>query len=47
MVQDHYASVPTHAAEKLMAGGKKAVIVLEDQIYTLQITRQGKLLLTK
>jgi len=39
--------VPVHDAEVLTEGGRKAVIVLQGQAYTLQITRQGKLLLTK
>lgn len=40
-------AVPIHDAQALLAGGRKAAIVLGDQIYTLQITKQGKLLLTK
>lgn len=41
------APVPVHDAEALLEGGRKAAILLGDQIYTLQITKQGKLLLTK
>lgn len=40
-------AVPVHDAETLLDGGRKAAIILGEQIYTLQITRQGKLLLTK
>lgn len=40
-------SVPIYDAELLVDGGRKAAIVLGEQIYTLQITKQGKLLLTK
>lgn len=40
-------AVPIHDAEVLLEGGRKAAILLGEQIYTLQITRQGKLLLTK
>lgn len=39
--------LPVHDAETLLNGGRKAAIMLGDQIYTLQITKQGKLLLTK
>lgn len=38
---------PVHAAETLTGGGQIANIVLHDQIYTLRITRAGKLILTK
>lgn len=38
---------PMHRAEDLMAGGNVAQIVLGDQVYTLRITRAGKLILTK
>ena len=40
-------AVPIYDAEVLLDGGRKAAIVLGEQIYTLQITKQGKLLLTK
>lgn len=39
--------VPTFAAEDLTQGGDTAQIVLGAQIYTLRITRAGKLILTK
>ena len=42
--QDH---VPTHDAEHLTAGAKRAHIKLGQQVYTLRITRAGKLILTK
>lgn len=38
---------PVHDARRLLAGGGEARIVLDDAIYTLRITRQGKLILTK
>lgn len=40
-------AMPVHAAESLTAGGNLAHIHLQGQIYTLRITRQGKLILTK
>lgn len=36
-----------HDARTLTGGGSTALIVLDDQIYTLRITRAGKLILTK
>ncbi|NNU79137.1 hemin uptake protein HemP [Halovulum dunhuangense] len=38
---------PIHRAEHLTDGGTQARIVLRDQVYTLRITRAGKLILTK
>ncbi len=38
---------PTHDARNLTQGGKQAHIRLDDKIYTLMITRAGKLILTK
>ena len=38
---------PQHDAIALTAGGNSAQIRLNDQVYTLRITRQGKLILTK
>ena len=38
---------PLHDATKLTAGGHLAQIALADQVYTLRITRAGKLILTK
>ncbi len=40
-------TLPLYDAEALTEGGRKAIIALNDQIYTLRITKQGKLLLTK
>lgn len=40
-------TVPAHRAEDLTAGGNLAHIALGDQVYTLRITRAGKLILTK
>ncbi|MDF0603340.1 hemin uptake protein HemP [Psychromarinibacter sp. C21-152] len=39
--------MPVHQAEALTGGGREAKIVLGDQVYTLRITRAGKLILTK
>lgn len=39
--------LPSHKAEDLTKGGKLAQIELGDQLYTLRITRAGKLILTK
>ncbi|WP_371037145.1 MULTISPECIES: hemin uptake protein HemP [unclassified Rhodosalinus] len=39
--------LPRHDAHDLMAGGSTAEIDLDGQIYTLRITRAGKLILTK
>ena len=38
---------PMHDARALTQGGAQARILLDGQIYTLRITRQGKLILTK
>jgi len=38
---------PTHDARALTGGGTIAVIHLDGTPYTLRITRQGKLILTK
>lgn len=40
-------TTPIHKAKELTKGGDLALIELEDQIYTLRITRAGKLILTK
>lgn len=40
-------TAPQHRAEALTCGGTTAQIVLDDKIYTLRITRAGKLILTK
>jgi hemin uptake protein HemP len=39
--------LPQHDATDLTRGGALAQIRLGNQIYTLRITRQGKLILTK
>lgn len=39
--------LPVHDAQILTAGGTQARIVLDGQIYTLRITKAGKLILTK
>ncbi|MCA0134191.1 hemin uptake protein HemP [Pseudosulfitobacter pseudonitzschiae] len=38
---------PAHDARSLTEGGDQARIVLDGQVYTLRITRAGKLILTK
>jgi hemin uptake protein HemP len=40
-------AAPMHEARELTAGGSLARIVLDGQVYTLRITRAGKLILTK
>lgn len=40
-------SFPTYKAEELTQGGVQARILLNDQVYSLRITRAGKLILTK
>ena len=39
--------LPTYGAKSLTKGMDQAQIILGNQIYTLRITRAGKLLLTK
>lgn len=41
------ARIPQHDATQLTRGGNQALIILDDQIYQLRITRAGKLILTK
>lgn len=40
-------TLPTYDARQLVLGGDVARIALEDKLYTLRITRSGKLILTK
>jgi hemin uptake protein HemP len=40
-------TVPIYYASDIVQGGSQANITLEDQVYTLCITRAGKLILTK
>ena len=40
-------ALPVYDATDLTKGGQLAQINLEDQLYTLRITRAGKLILTK
>ncbi len=45
---DHIASdLPTYDAQQLVMDRNQARIVLDDKVYTLRITRAGKLILTK
>lgn len=39
--------IPQHDATQLTRGGNQALIILDEQIYQLRITRAGKLILTK
>lgn len=39
--------LPTYDAQHLVMNGDQARIVLDDKVYTLRITRAGKLILTK
>lgn len=41
------APPPRYRAEDLLAGTDRAEIVLGGQVYTLRLTRTGKLILTK
>ena len=41
------ARIPQHDATQLTQGGNQALIVLDEQVYQLRITRAGKLILTK
>lgn len=41
------AGVPVHDARALTTGAREARILLDGKVYTLRITRQGKLILTK
>ncbi|WP_083217282.1 hemin uptake protein HemP [Thioclava sp. SK-1] len=45
--QDFTNALPAHDAEILTKGGNQANILLNGQVYTLRITRAGKLILTK
>lgn len=38
---------PAYRAHDLLAGGTTARIVLDDRVYTLRLTRAGKLILTR
>lgn len=38
---------PVHDARDLTGGGARAYVLLDGQVYTLRITRSGKLILTK
>ncbi len=44
---DVQSQIPLIESRALMSGGRKLLIDHEGEIYTLQVTRQGKLLLTK
>lgn len=46
-ISDILAETPIHNAESLTGDNGLARIVLNDQLYTLRITRAGKLILTK
>ena len=41
------ADGPIHRAADLLAGSDTARIVLDDRVYTLRLTRAGKLILTR
>ncbi|QGX97251.1 hemin uptake protein HemP [Roseovarius faecimaris] len=45
--QPQAKTLPAYDARDLTDGGDLAQIVLDGQIYTLRITRAGKLILTK
>lgn len=41
------ADTPAYDARDLIPDGVQAKIILDEQVYTLRITRAGKLILTK
>ncbi len=45
--EDKIDTPPFYDAKDITKGGKLAHIVLDKQVYTLRITRAGKLILTK
>ena len=45
--EDKIDTPPSYDAKDITQGGKLAHIVLDKQVYTLRITRAGKLILTK
>jgi hemin uptake protein HemP len=47
MRQNETDGTATYDARALIPNGIKAEIVLDEQVYTLRITRAGKLILTK
>lgn len=46
-LDDRAEIAPLHNARVLTEGGRKAQIQLDDKVYSLMITRAGKLILTK
>ncbi len=46
-ISDLFSDTPIHDANAMTGQNGLARIVLNDQIYTLRITRAGKLILTK
>ncbi|MFT3687537.1 hemin uptake protein HemP [Paenirhodobacter sp.] len=46
-MQGYAPVLPAHDARALTEGGSLAHIALDGQIYTLRITKAGKLILTK
>lgn len=46
-IRDIRQDLPAYDAGDLTQGGDQALIVLGDQVYSLRITRAGKLILTK
>jgi len=46
-IEDAMPALLMHRAEELTQKGNQARIVLGDKVYTLRITRAGKLILTK
>lgn len=47
MMQSPTLTIPTYDARTLTAGQAMAQITLDGQVYTLRITKAGKLILTK
>jgi hemin uptake protein HemP len=46
-IDRHNVGLPQHDALALTQGGNQALIELDGKVYTLRITRAGKLILTK
>ena len=45
--QETDGPTPRHDARVLVSGGTKSEITLDGEVYTLRITKRGKLILTK
>ncbi len=41
------ADMPAYSVRELMQGGAQVQLILDNAVYTLRVTRAGKLILTK